>query len=665
MDPITVGIITGKAEDRSGPALVTLLESGELFPAETREIKVVPDEKEDIQAAVAELAPRCDLVLTSGGTGFAARDVTPEAVSPLLERPAPGLVAAMLNGSLAITPMAMLSRPVAGVRGRCVVVTLPGSTKGAVENLRLLAPGLPHAVDLVRNRLTQVQDVHRQLQDGDETGGEKTAARETTTDSTTLSVDAGSRKTSLTSDSAKTSPPAAAGHQHQCPHQLQYTAAGDSTVDLSQVSARDRRSPYPAISLSEAQKITIDAVSAHQPTVETVNITAALGRVLAEDVSARVPLPPFPASVKDGYAVLAADGVGIRRVLGASNAGVDDGGASETVLAGTCVRISTGAPLPAGADAVVMVENTRLVEASPDGRRELRVEILAAPAEGQDIRPIGSDMAVDTPVASRGTRLGAFELAALAAAGVCELQVYSRPTVAVLSTGNEVQEPGQPLAAGRIYDTNRLTLLSALPAAGAEVIDAGIAIDEPGVQLAAMRSALRRADVLVTTGGVSMGERDIIKRLLTQDLGATIHFGRCFMKPGMPTTFASLTMDGRPKFVFGLPGNPVSAAVCSVLHVLPTLRRMAGLTDYRYSTLSVRLEREVRLDPRPEFVRATLTPSAGGGRPTARATGSQQSSNVRSLCGATVLLQLPASSQRCAQLPAGAEVDAILLHGHL
>ena len=597
---------------------------------------------------MADLSSRCDLLLTSGGTGFAARDVTPEAVSPLLERPAPGLVAAMLTGSLSITPMAMLARPVAGVRGRCVLVTLPGSPKGAVENLRLLAPGLPHAVDLVRQRLPQVEGVHRQMQEVKATDAGKTAGPPTV-------------------DTAKVTPAAAVTTaHHHCPHSAAAaTAAAASSVDVSQVPTRDRRSPYPAIPLAEAQKITLNTLAAYQPTTETINITAALDRVLAEDISARVPLPPFPASVKDGYAVLAADGVGVRRVLGASNAGVDDGGAAETVVAGTCVRISTGAPLPPGADAVVMVESTKLVEASADGRRELKVEILAAPAVGQDIRPIGSDMAVGTPVATRGSRLRAFELAALAAAGVCELPVFSRPTVAVLSTGNEVQEPGEPLAAGRIYDTNRLTLLSALPAAGAEVIDAGIAVDEPGVQLTAIRSALSRADVLVTTGGVSMGERDIIKRLLIQDLGATVHFGRCFMKPGMPTTFASLTLDGRPKFVFGLPGNPVSAAVCSVLHVLPALRKMTGLSNYRYSTITVRLEREAALDPRPEFVRAALTPAATVGRPTALLTGSQQSSNVRSLCGASVLLQLPAASLQCAKLPAGAEVDAILLHGHL
>ncbi|XP_037087933.1 gephyrin-like [Pollicipes pollicipes] len=593
---------------------------------------VVADERADIQAAVTGLSDRCDVLLTSGGTGFAARDVTPEAVAPLLERSASGLLAAMLHGSLAVTPLAMLSRPVAGVRGRCVVVTLPGSPKAAEECVRLLAPGLPHAVDLLRDRRTRVEHVHLQLQSD-------TVPQRAT--------------------------PTAGGDEHYCQHQHQHQHQAGSTVDPSQVSRRHRRSPYPTIPLARAQEVVMDAVAGYERSVETLNITAAQDRVLAEDIVAKVPLPPFPASVKDGYAVCSADGVGVRHVLGASNAGVDGDGAASTVRPGTCVRISTGAAVPAGADAVVMVEQTRLAEASEDGTRELTVEILEAPRAGQDIRPVGSDIAKGTLVLDSGRRLGPFELASLAAVGVCQVTVFSRPTVAVMSTGNEVQEPGRPLEPGRIYDTNRLSLLAALPATGACVIDAGIAIDEPEQQLAALRSALHRSDVLVTTGGVSMGERDLVKRLLTDDLGAQVHFGRVFMKPGMPTTFATLTLDGRCKYVFGLPGNPVSAAVCSVLHVMPALRAMAGLRDFQYSKLRVQLESEVRLDPRPEFARATLTHSQTGRLPVARVTGSQMSSNVLSLCRAVALLELPARTDQRASLPAGAEVDAIVVFGQL
>ncbi|XP_037071003.1 LOW QUALITY PROTEIN: gephyrin-like [Pollicipes pollicipes] len=613
MDPLKIGIIivsdraaAGSSADLTGPRLSALLEGGELFVAKLVQRMVVADERADIQAAVTGLSDRCDVLLTSGGTGFAARDVTPEAVAPLLERSAPGLLAAMLHGSLAVTPLAMLSRPVAGVRGRCVVVTLPGSPKAAEECVRLLAPGLPHAVDLLRDRRTRVEHVHLQLQS------------DTVPQWTHLRCRAG-------------------------------TAA--------------RRTP--TIPLARAQEVVMDAVAGYERSVETLNISAAQDRVLAEDIVAKVPLPPFPASVKDGYAVCSADGVGVRHVLGASNAGVDGDGAASTVRPGTCVRISTGAAVPAGADAVVMVEQTRLAEASEDGTRELTVEILEAPRAGQDIRPVGSDIAKGTLVLDSGRRLGPFELASLAAVGVCQVTVFSRPTVAVMSTGNEVQEPGRPLEPGRIYDTNRLSLLAALPATGACVIDAGIAIDEPEQQLAALRSALNRADVLVTTGGVSMGERDLVKRLLTDDLGAQVHFGRVFMKPGMPTTFATLTLDGRCKYVFGLPGNPVSAAVCSVLHVMPALRAMAGLRDFQYSKLRVQLESEVRLDPRPEFARATLTHSQTGRLPVARVTGSQMSSNVLSLCRAVALLELPARTDQRASLPAGAEVDAIVVFGQL
>ncbi|XP_037076686.1 gephyrin-like [Pollicipes pollicipes] len=275
MDPLKIGIIivsdraaAGSSADLTGPRLSALLEGGELFVAKLVQRMVVADERADIQAAVTGLSDRCDVLLTSGGTGFAARDVTPEA-SP---------------------PLAMLSRPVAGVRGRCVVVTLPGSPKAAEECVRLLAPGLPHAVDLLRDRRTRVEHVHLQLQSD-------TVPQRAT--------------------------PTAGGDEHYCQHQHQHQHQAGSTVRRGPISGVAPAPPLavPTIPVARAQEVVMDAVAGYERAVETLNITAAQDRVLAEDIVAKVPLPPFPASVKDGYAVCSADGVGVRHVLGASNAG--------------------------------------------------------------------------------------------------------------------------------------------------------------------------------------------------------------------------------------------------------------------------------------------------------------------------------------------------------
>jgi molybdenum cofactor synthesis domain-containing protein len=401
-----------------------------------------------------------------------------------------------------------------------------------------------------------------------------------------------------------------------------------------------RESPYPMVPIEEAQRI----IAAHVAplAVEEVSSLAADGRVLAEDVYAGEDMPDVPKAAVDGYALRAADGAAERRVLAEITAGAADALGGASLPPGAAVRIMTGAPLPPGADAVIMVEQTH----EQDG--VLRVERDVA--LGDSIHTVGQDIARGALVLARGATLGAAEIGLLATAGRVHIGVYRRPVVAVLATGDEVHEPDTPLSAGGIRDSNRYALLAAAREAGCQTISLGIARDDQALQRAAILAGLERADVLLTSGGVSMGTRDLIKPLLAE-LG-TVHFGRIAFKPGKPTTFA--TVHG--KLVFGLPGYPVSSLVSFEAFVRPALRRMQGDARPERPRVRVTLLEPIRApSDRPEYQRAIV--AWQDGRLAARSTGAQGSSRLLSLRGANALLLVPGDGQTYAP---GAELEALL-----
>lgn len=418
-------------------------------------------------------------------------------------------------------------------------------------------------------------------------------------------------------------------------------------------------SPYPMLAVEAA----LDIVLAHCTPLAAVDtpLQTAQNRVLATDVYATAPLPPFPASVKDGYAVVAADGPGDYPVIGEVTAGRI---ADFTVTPGNVAYITTGAPLPPGADAVVMVEESDPVDVSAvNGYAKLtrRVHIRTKVQPGADVRPVGYDVAAGQLLLPAGVRLGAAEIGLLATAGLKSVRVHPAPRVAVLSTGDELVEPGAPLAPGQIYDSNRPTLTAAVTVFGGEVIDLGIAGDSPHALEAALQRGLDTADVLLTSGGVSMGALDLIKPML--DRIGVVHFGRLRMKPGKPCTFATVIRAGHQRLVFALPGNPVSSLVTFYLLGAPALRRLAGWREPKLPRVQVVLKEPLPLDAyRPEYHRAVLRWEAtlhdGRGGFIAESTGSQASSRLLSMRSANALLELP---QGEGVLPAGSIVTALLI----
>lgn len=397
-------------------------------------------------------------------------------------------------------------------------------------------------------------------------------------------------------------------------------------------------SPYPMIASEEAWR----RIMAHveRLAARTCPISQALGLVLAEDVRASEDMPPFPASAMDGYAVIAAEGSSGRRVIGEQDAGLKK---PLRVQAGEAVRIMTGAPLPEGADAVIPVEWTH----AQAGMVYVQKPVFS----GDYVRPAGQDIRTGEIVLERGGVVGPAEIGLLATLGRREVPVYPRPRVAVMASGDELVPPDITPGPGQIRDSNSYALSAAVEAAGGEPLSLGVVADDAQALRKALLRGVTEADMLITSGGVSMGARDLIKPLL-EELG-TVHFGRVAIKPGKPLTFA--TVQGKP--VFGLPGFPVSSLVMFEVFVRPALRRMAGHDQLMRPEVRARLRHAIRHDPeRTEFQRAMLRREDGVFW--AETTGDQVSGRLKSLVGANALLRLEAGQR---DFGAGDEIPAILI----
>lgn len=399
-------------------------------------------------------------------------------------------------------------------------------------------------------------------------------------------------------------------------------------------------SRYPMIPFEEAWRLVETHARPLAP--QRLPLDELPGLVLAEDVVAESDWPPFAAATMDGYALRAVDGTAPRRILGEREAGQLEIEAVR-VIEGTCLRIMTGAPLPEGADAVLPVEEAEEQDGRMIPQRSVR--------PGENVRPIGADVRAGSVILRRGMVLGAVEVGLLASVNRAEALAYPRPRVAILTTGDEVVPPGQALRPGQIPNSNAPALAAAVVLHGGAVALVEHLPDEAQALRHGLERAINKANIVLTSGGVSMGTRDLIKPIL-EALG-TVHFGRVAIKPGKPLTFATVG----EAYILGLPGNPVSSLVMFEMVVRPLMRLLAGHRALHRPRVRACLKHAVSHEPdRLEFQRARLTLERGIWW--AETTGSQISSRLLSLAGANALLCIP---QGAGDLEAGAEVEAIRL----
>jgi len=400
------------------------------------------------------------------------------------------------------------------------------------------------------------------------------------------------------------------------------------------------------ISVEEALERILDEITALN--VTQVALPEALGLVLAEDVVAQEDMPPFANSAMDGFALLSRDsqprdGHPARlRITGGVAAGYV---AEHAVEEGTAMRIMTGAPVPPGADAVIEVELTR-----SGGQDSELVEIIKAVPPGNNIRPAGEDIRRGQTVLLRGTGIGPWEIGVLGTLGWAKVPVTRRPHVAVLSTGDEVVDVDQPLQPGKIRNSNGYLLEAAIRQVGAEPHRLGVAQDTVE-SLREKFSEATRYDLIITSGGVSVGDFDLVKDIMTEQ--GKINFWRINMRPGKPVAFGHI--GGVP--LLGLPGNPVSAAVTFELFGRPVIRKMLGHSHLFHPQIDVVVEDGIsERVMRRHYVRAHVTQQDG--RFLARTTGNQGSHILTSLLNANALIIVPEGG---VQIHPGDTAKAIML----
>ncbi|XP_037888928.1 molybdenum cofactor synthesis protein cinnamon [Glossina fuscipes] len=561
------------SKDRSGPRLVQLLKDSFAKPLVFKEI--IPDDRDLIENRLRQLSREdvgISAIFTTGGTGFAPRDVTPEATKQVLDKDCSQLSMAIALHSLEKTKFAALSRGVCGIAGKTLILNFPGSEKAVVECFEYVKDLLPHALHLLNNDSALVLQTHKDLQE-----------------------DQGVHL------------------HHSCPHKTNTGADAD------------RNSPFPMIQVNDALHIIM----------KTIRPQKNLKKFLLEFESP-VDIPPFKASIKDGYAMKSSGFSGSKKVLGYIAAG--DPIFATDLEEDECFKINTGAPLPEHTDCVIQVEDTKLLRCKKDGSEDL-VEILVEPKKDLDVRSSGYDLAKNSKLFPSLDFSPVVINSLLASVG--ESTLLTKPSIAVISTGNELLSPQQPAQSNKIYDSNTTLLQELLqyfnfPAQITQVLSDDF--DEVFETLAQM---FKKVDFIISSGGVSMGDKDYIKPVLAK-LGFQIHVGRVNMKPGKPMTFASK----ESKYFFGLPGNPVSAFATFHLFVLPALRWFNGWPYGKcmLPIIEVILDNDkLSLDPRPEYMRASITSKSG--RLHASITGNQISSRLQSIVGADVLVHLPAHAE--------------------
>ena len=392
------------------------------------------------------------------------------------------------------------------------------------------------------------------------------------------------------------------------------------------------------MSIEEAQRLILERVRPLE--TERVPLEETAGRVLAEPATARVDLPPFDSSAMDGFAVRSADTPGRLPVSERIAAGHPASGSLEP---GQAMGIAAGGAVPDGADAVIPLEY--VVE------HDNEIEIAERVSPGADMRPRGGDIREGDAVVEAGEVLGAAQIGALAAAGIADISSSRRPRAAVLATGSELRRPGEELAPGQIYEANTLLLAALLRDVGAEVERIEAVADDPDAHRAALEQGLR-ADVLVTSGGVSVGPHDLV-RSVGASLGVEEVFWGVAVKPGKPLWFG---VRG-PTLVFGLPGNPVSALVTFELFVRPAVRALQGVREPLPRFQPGRLVQAVKPNPaRTELARARSSIS-GGGVGLDVVTG-QESHMIARAAGADALVLIPPGEE---ELPAGTAVSYLPL----
>uniref|UniRef100_H2XXW3 MoaB/Mog domain-containing protein n=1 Tax=Ciona intestinalis TaxID=7719 RepID=H2XXW3_CIOIN len=428
----------------------------------------------------------------------------------------------------------------------------------------------------------------------------------------------------------------------------------DSGVS-AKTARRARVYPYPPVSLEKAFGLVL--YHTVPTSITTTKVKDALYYTLAEDVTSKQSIPVLPTSILDGYAVIAFDVPGDLEVINNKQFG----NSPVYVSAGKCLRVNTGDTMPPGSNACVKVEDTTVLQEAEDGDCELAIRVNELVKVGESVRDPGCDLQKGDLIYSAGTKLNQISIGVLAAAGVSNVPVYKLPVVAVFSIGNKlVDQNKENVRLDEIRDTNRPTLLMLLRNQGYPTIDYGILPSNRAQVKEMLTLAYQNADAVISTGGCSLGDKDIVKSVI-QEIGGTLHFGRVNIKPGAPAAFGTLKTAASKKLFFCLPGVPVPALTAYYLLVKPCLQKLSGFKTYERKIIRSGVSSDINLGPTPECQRATVRYEKNEVVPFSDVTGNQSIHRLQSMAAANLLLLLPGKTSDLSVIKKGQIVDSLVI----
>ena len=593
------------------------------------------------------------LLITIGGTGLCPRDVTPEATSALYERHCSGISTALHMTSLRYSPHAALSRLTAGIAKSCLIVNFPGSLKASKDCMSCLIGFLEHALEQVRFDVLAYQETHQKLhrpitraqtppnQISSSVNISGDGSVEVRENREFKDAEEPSSSTNLNFSQLTLEERIIVGSLNKTTDGVEYKVytpqkpANPASSELPQtIKPLKTSSEYPMIDYSQA--LDILGKFSHELLAERVEVSLSgfhkvhslVGGVLASDLRTENPMPPYKASTMDGYVLnipqalrnmlttISTIQARLVQDLAHFQACQDEPGLASTFF---CYQVNTGGRLPDKNFAVIPVEKTGKISSN-------NLVPIHEAREGVYIRDFGSDLS-DDDVITAGTILGPVELSLIMAMGHRSILVYQKPSIGLISTGDELVDffSTKTVDENVVVDTNSLMLRSLFSLKGYKVTNLGISKDDPKEILLKISDGIKMCDILVITGGASMGSKDHVKDVIVH-MGGEIHFGRINLKPGKPVAFSSLILKGRRKFIFSLPGNPVSAYVTSLVLILPFIefglrnhfQTNKPLTmNYVGELIIIEIEKLIdgeepyEFDGRMEFVRAKFSPSGG------------------------------------------------------
>lgn len=586
------------------------------------------------------------LIITVGGTGLSPRDVTPEASCAVYDKSCNGIQTGLIMNSLRYSPRAALSRLTAGISGECLIVNFPGSKQACKECFAYLEQFLGHAIDNIRSNTEEVRKTHL-LEN-------KSTPTPLTPKSITPELDQKPLSSSLLTASELIQK-----LDLSCQKSKDCSREGSDENNLVQLEGTNE-SAYPLIEYDDALRIMNNVTLDYQAREIEINLTSSsssettfstsapecpLGAILAKNVISKNKIPPYNVSTMDGYVchfpklvekLLSNIGLICAKLV----PGLDefeklrqDPDARETSF---CYQVNTGERVPASDIVVVPFEYTE--KKLSDGR----VRIIKT-THAKYYREQGSDLD-HTYEMKAGTVVGPIQIALLLSMGYSKVKVFKRPIIGVLSTGDELIESPKDEVNSKVVDTNNPLLHSFFLSKGYHTKSFGIAKDTQKDVISKLEASLEKCDVLVVTGGASMGTKDFVKDAI-KEIGGTIHFGRVNIKPGKPVSFAKVERDGETSFIFSLPGNPVSAYITSLVLVVPFIERISRKTLPTISVIgelvTITIEglsesnSSYEFDGRYEFIRARFIDNSSD---TVEVVHPQQSSCMRSLEDCNCLL---------------------------